>query len=429
MQNERRVLISALIKAENSGYSNIVLNSVLGETDLDTFKKAFVTAVFYGVLEKKMALDFVLDKYLKKPIKKAPPFTAAVLRSGVYQILFMEKVPVSAAVNESVKLIKKSKENGNSGLVNAVLRKVALEDRKKLLENAEPYVKYSVSKEIYDVLLKDLGARATERFLENSLSAPPVFIKTNITKSENEKIIAQLEKSGVKLIPTEIHNSFIAKGIGSVENLDEYKSGHIYIQDFSSSVCSMALKAKEGMRVLDTCAAPGGKSFSIALEMKNKGEIVSCDIHEHRVKLISDGAKRLGLDCIKPILLDATLFDDRLGLFDRVLCDVPCSGIGVIRRKPEIKYKNIKEFVQLPEIQFKILSNAAKYLKKGGRLIYSTCTLLKRENEEVVERFLKENKDFALAEIEVLGINQKVKTFLPPDCLGDGFFIAALERK
>jgi 16S rRNA (cytosine967-C5)-methyltransferase len=325
--------------------------------------------------------------------------------------------------------IKKSKENGNSGLVNAVLRKVALEDVKKLLENAEPYVKYSVSEEIYDALLKDLGAKATERFLENSLSAPPVFIKTNTTKSENEVILEQLKNSGVELVPTDIYNSFIAKGIGSIENINAYKSGLIYVQDFSSSVCSMTLKAKEGMRVLDACAAPGGKSFSIALEMKNKGEIVSCDIHEHRVKLISNGAKRLGLDCVNPTLLDATIFDDGLGLFDRVLCDVPCSGIGVIRRKPEIKYKNIKEFGELPEIQFKILSTAAKYLKKGGRLIYSTCTLLKKENEEVVERFLKENKDFALAEIEVLGIKEKVKTFLPPDCLGDGFFIAALERK
>jgi 16S rRNA (cytosine967-C5)-methyltransferase len=429
LQNERRVLISALIKAENSGYSNIVLNSVLGETNLDPLKTSFVTAVFYGVLEKKMALDFVLNKYLKKPIAKAPPFTAAVLRSGVYQILFMKKVPDSAAVNEGVKLIKKSKENGNSGLVNAVLRRVSTEKSNDLLKNAESHIKYSVSKEIYNALSKDYGKILTENFLENSLNPPPVFVKLNTIKGSSNEIISELKNIGIKVELTGLSDSFILSGMGSIEKIKAYKLGEIFVQDFSSTLCAKAVNAEAGMRVLDVCAAPGGKSFSMAIDMKNRGEIISCDIHEHRVKLISDGAKRLGLTCIKPKLLDATDFDGELGQFDRVLCDVPCSGIGVIRRKPEIKYKNMEELNGLPELQFKILSTAAKYLKRGGRLVYSTCTLFKKENGAVVEKFLKENTDFALTEIGVLDIKEYTKTFIPPESLGDGFFIAALERK
>lgn len=429
MQNERKVLVSAILKAEKNGFSNIILNSILNETDLDNIKKSFVTAAFYGVLERKLTLEYILNKFLKKTVSKAPPYTVAVLKTAAYQILFMKKIPTSAAVNEAVKLMKKSKEKGNSGLVNAVLRKVAEEGKALLTSINTPEIKYSVSPWIYTKLSKQYSEDKAIAFLENSLNSPPVFIKINILKENTDKILQLLSGEGIELENTEIENCYLAKGINNIEKTSAYKEGLIFVQDFSSAFCVEALKVKSGMRVLDCCAAPGGKTFSLALHMKNEGEIVSSDIHSHRVNLVEKGANRLGLSIVKPKTNDATVFDESLGEFDRVLCDVPCSGIGVIRRKPEIKYKALEECAALPELQLKILTNASKYLKKGGRLIYSTCTLLKEENEEVVSRFLKDNTDFRSVSIDLLDIDGHCHTFIPPDSLGDGFFVAVLERK
>ena len=429
MQNERKVLVSAILKAEKNGFSNIILNSVLNETDLDNIKKSFVTAAFYGVLERKLTLEYVLNKYLKKPIIKTPPYTAAVLKTATYQILYMEKIPSSAAVNEAVKLMKKSKEKGNSGLVNAVLRKVAEEGETLLKSVNAPEIKYSVAPWVYSKLSKQYGEEKAIAFLENSFKNPPVYIKINTLKNSNDTILSRLAEEGIVLEKTYIENCYRAKGINNIENTSAYKDGLIFVQDYSSAFCVESIKVKPGMRVLDCCAAPGGKTFSLALNMNDEGEIISADIHSHRVGLIESGAKRLGLSAVKPRALDATVFDETLGEFDRVLCDVPCSGMGVIRRKPEIKYKGFEECADLPELQLKILTNASKYLKKGGRLIYSTCTLLKEENEEVVSRFLKENTDFMSVSINLLGVDTQWHTFLPPDSLGDGFFVAALERK
>lgn len=429
MQNERKVLVSAILKAEKNGFSNIILNSVLNDTDLDGVKKGFVTAAFYGVLERKLTLEYILNKFLKKPVMKAPPYTAAVLKTAAYQILFMEKIPTSAAVNEAVKLMKKSKEKGNSGLVNAVLRKVAEEGKSLLTSINAPEIKYSVSSWIYTKLSKQYGEDKAIAFLENSFKNPPLYIKINTLKNSKDTILSRLAEEGIVLEKTNNQNCYLAKGINNIEKTSVYKEGLIFVQDFSSAFCVEALKVKSGMRVLDCCAAPGGKTFSLAINMNDEGEIVSSDIHSHRVNLIEKGADRLGLSVVKPKTNDATVFDETLGEFDRVLCDVPCSGIGVIRRKPEIKYKALEECAALPELQLKILTNASKYLKKGGRLIYSTCTLLKEENEEVVSRFLKDNTDFRSVGIDLLDIDGHCHTFIPPDSLGDGFFVAALERK
>ena len=428
MQNERKVLVSAVLRLENDGYSNLILDSLLKNSELNGSQKAFVTAAFYGVVERKITIDFILNKYLKKPIKKAPPITSAVLRSGAYQILFMDKVPNSAAVNEAVKIIKKSKEKGNAPLVNAVLRKLCDETVKSQISNNEnPSVKFSVEEWIYNCLCCDYSKEKAEQFLENSLSSPPVYIRINHLK-ENAKDTFALELSniGAKLCSTECEDVCLVSGLKGAEGLKSYQDGLFYVQDISSRLAVKALNAKSGERVLDCCAAPGGKSFSIALDMQNKGEIVSCDIHPHRVSLIEKGAKRLGLDIIKPTVCDGLKFNEDLGLFDKVICDAPCSGIGVIRRKPEIKYKSNEECLSLTEIQYNILNNAARYVKPGGRLIYSTCTLLKRENEGVVDRFLKANTNFK--PVSVFDNGESCVTFMPPQDAGDGFFIAAMER-
>lgn len=429
MQNERKVLVSALLKAEKSGYSNIVLDNVLKETDLDYLGKSFVTTAFYGVLERKITIDFILNKFLKKPITKAPPYTSAVLRSSAYQILFMNKIPDSAACNEAVKLIKKSKERGNAGLVNAVLRNVCKENSENILNSLqEPSIKYSVRDWIYNRLISQYSKDEINCFFENALLPPPIFIRINALKENAyEKVVSELNEIGAKLTPTDIENFYSVEGIKNVENLSTFKSGFFFVQDYSSRMAITSLSPKREERILDCCAAPGGKSFSIAMDMDNTGEVVSLDIHPHRVELIKKGAERLGLENITAAVNDATCFNKELGLFDRVICDVPCSGIGVIRRKPEIKYKSEEECSNLPKIQSEILNVAARYLKSGGRLVYSTCTLLKEENDEIVKSFLNENTDFKL----ISAFNQPAEstvTFMPPKDIGDGFFVAVMER-
>lgn len=427
MQNERKVLVSALLKAEKSGYSNIVLDNILKETDLDSLGKSFVTTVFYGVLERKITIDFILNKFLKKPISKTPPYTSAVLRSGAYQILFMNKIPNPAACNEAVKLIKKSKERGNVGLVNAVLRNLCKENPNDILARLqEPSVKYSVENWIYNRLISQYSNEKIDSFFENALLPPPIFIRINILKENAYEIVTnELNKIGAKFAPTDIEDFYLVNGIKNVEKLEAFKSGFFFVQDYSSRMAVVALSPKPEERVLDCCAAPGGKTFSIAIDMKNTGEVVSLDIHPHRVNLIKNGAERLCLKNVNAAVNDATGFNKELGMFDRVICDVPCSGLGVIRRKPEIKYKSECECTDLPEIQREILSVASLYVKPGGRLVYSTCTLLKEENDEVVNSFLDKNKEFKL--IPALN-NMMSNTFMPPEDFGDGFFVAVMER-
>lgn len=430
MQNERKILVSALLKAEKNGYSNIILDSVLNEADLNSVGKAFVTNAFYGVLERKITIDFILNKFLKKPIAKTPPYTSAVLRSGAYQMLYMNKIPDSAVVNESVKLIKKSKERGNVGLVNAVLRNLCNEGLANIKNSLnEPSIRFSVENWIYNRLIAEYPKEKIDSFFENSLLPPPVFIRINTLKENAFNLVCEeLKTIGATVKATDFTDFYAVEGIKTVEKLKSYKNGLFFVQDYSSRFAVASLSAKPNERIMDCCAAPGGKTFSIAMDMENSGEIISLDIHPHRVELIKKGANRLGLSAVKADVNDATEFNEALGLFDRVICDAPCSGVGVIRRKPEIKYKNEAECNSLPQIQSKILSTAAKYVKSGGRLVYSTCTLFKAENNDIIFDFLNKNKAFKLVSV-YNRTDEKSLTLMPPEDLGDGFFIAVMERE
>ena len=430
MQNERKILVSALLKAEKNGYSNIILDSVLNEADLNSVGKAFVTNAFYGVLERKITIDFILIKFLKKPIAKTPPYTSAVLRSGAYQMLYMNKIPDSAVVNESVKLIKKSKERGNVGLVNAVLRNLCNEGLANIKNSLnEPSIRFSVENWIYNRLIAEYPKEKIDSFFENSLLPPPVFIRINTLKENAFNLVCEeLKTIGATVKATDFTDFYAVEGIKTVEKLKSYKNGLFFVQDYSSRFAVASLSAKPNERIMDCCAAPGGKTFSIAMDMENSGEIISLDIHPHRVELIKKGANRLGLSAVKADVNDATEFNEALGLFDRVICDAPCSGVGVIRRKPEIKYKNEAECNSLPQIQSKILSTAAKYVKSGGRLVYSTCTLFKAENNDIIFDFLNKNKAFKLVSV-YNRTDEKSLTLMPPEDLGDGFFIAVMERE
>ena len=423
MANPRKTAVSILLKIEKDGaYSNLAVGNFLKEAELESLDRAFVSALVYGVLDRKITLDAVLSKFMKTPIKKTAPFTLQVLRTALYQIMFMDKIPESAAVNEAVKLIKKSKESRNAGFVNAVLRSVLREEN--LLPQGESVedlsIRFSCPLWIVKSFVEDYGKENAISLLKESLKAPPVTLRVNTLKTDTEQLKAEFEKAGIAVHEGETEKSLIFDKGFDIPTSELYKNGLFHAQDEASQRAVKVLEPKKGERVLDLCAAPGGKSFTMAEMMENTGEIVSCDLYESRVKLIREGAKRLGIDIIKTFVSDASVYNGELGLFDAILCDVPCSGLGVIRRKPDIKYKPVEDFSELEEIQYSILTNAVKYLKKGGRILYSTCTLRSAENEKLVFRFLKEYNNFRI---------EYEQTFMPHIHKTDGFYCALLIKE
>lgn len=423
MVNARKIALEALLRVEDdNAYSNIVLNELFCKYNPEIHNRALAAAVFYGVLDTKITLDYIIKKLTLKPVSKIKPVTRTALRIGLYQLIFTDNIPQSAAVNESVKLVKNSREAFNTGFVNAVLRNY-LRNPVKLPDDNSVFalsVRYSCPEWIIAELIADYDINTVIRYLEQSLAAPPLILRVNTLKNSAQqlsKVMSDLQKENVILNETAL---LITNGGINFETFTPYKNGLFFVQDLSSQKCAEAVMPKPGERILDMCAAPGGKSFSMAMLMNNTGEIVSCDIHEHRVKLIGNGAERLGINIIKALPCDAALFNENLGLFDAVLCDVPCSGLGIIRRKPDIKYKKEINFSKLEYIQSEILSNAASYLKPNGRIIYSTCTVRKNENEKIVENFINKNNMFKL---------QSSVTYMPELNGGDGFYIAVIVKK
>ena len=417
MANPRKIAVSALNKINNDGaYSNITVNAFFENSDLTPQDKALVTALIYGVLDRKITLDYVLKKFIKAPLKKLSPFVLDNLRVALFQIMFMDKIPESAAVNEAVKLVKNSKENKYSGFVNGVLRSILREESLLPTDNSvnSLSVRFSCPVKIIESFIQDYGLDNTLSLLNESLKPAPLTVRVNTLKTDVDTFMSELSADCERAEP--YGAVIINKGI-DVKNSPLYKKGCFHVQDTASQTAVTVLSPKPYDRVLDMCAAPGGKSFTMAEIMENKGEIVSCDIYPHKCELIKKSAERLSLSIISPKVLDATVFDSNLGLFDCVLCDVPCSGLGIIRRKPDIKYKDFSEFNNLPSVQLKIFSNAVNYLKPNGRLLYSTCTLRKAENEAVIDEFLSQNKDFKL---------EYSHTFMPHTDGTDGFFCALL---
>lgn len=434
MANARQIAFEALLKTEKNGaYSNIVLDSMLSKSKLDTRDKSFVSALFYGVIERRLTIDYQLTKYLTKPLKKLKPEVLTILRMGAYQLLFMDKVPSSAAVNESVSLSKKNGCSFASGLINAVLRKVdkngiVLPSESSFMEYLS--VKYSCPQWLIEKWLTEYGKEDTLGFLSHSIGTPEIFLRVNTQKCTAVKLIEILEQEGATAKKTEYENVLTVDLKGKdIESFDSFKKGLFHVQDLSCQLCAKALRAEKGHRVFDLCSAPGGKAYTVCEMMEDSGEVLCFDIHQSRVELIKKGAERLGLSAIKGEVSDATVFNEKSGSADRVLCDVPCSGLGIIGRKPEIKYKSEKELKELPEIQLKILKNGSKYLKKGGIIVYSTCTLSKDENENVCTEFLKFSSDFeAIAPLPEFS-KDTFLTLMPHKFGGDGFFIAAFKRK
>ena len=434
MINARQIAFEALLKTfKEDAYSNLTLDRFLSKTNIDTRDKSFVSALFYGTIERKITIDYQLSKYLSKPLKKLKPEVLILLELGAYQILFMNKVPISAAVNESVSLAKRNSLSFASGLVNAVLRKIASNGILLPDEKNKAYylsVKYSCPVEYVQLWFEELGEADTVSLLESTVGETEIIIRTNTCRCSSDELIEILGNEGVKAEKKYIDNALSIDLSGQdIEALNSYKAGLFHVQDLSCQICCRALGAKNNETIFDLCSAPGGKAFTVAQYMNNEGSVRCFDLYKSRVELIKKGADRLGLTCISAEVSDASIYNEKIGMADRVLCDVPCSGLGIIRRKPEIKYKSIESLSDLPEIQYNILCNAARYVKPAGTLVYSTCTLLRRENNDVCERFLNLNEDF-YAVTPAPDISQdKYLTLMPHKNGGDGFFIAVFKRK
>ncbi len=422
MGNPRKTAVNVLLKVVKSGaYSNIALASELAKADLSAQDKGLATAIIYGVLDRNITLEYVLKGYIKTPLKKVQPITLMALKCALYQIMYMDKIPESAAVNEAVKLIKASRERHNAAFLNAVLRNILRGNI--ILPDGDSIealnIKYSCPAWIIESFIADYGKTNTISLLSASLEPPDVTLRANTLKCTASELAIALSSEGVNAHVAQMAGAVTVTGNINISNSKSYNDGLFHVQDTASQTVAEKLHAQKGERILDMCASPGGKTFTIAQNMENTGEVVSCDLYEQRVGLIGKGAKRLGLDIIKPTVCDATVFNSDLGLFDGILCDVPCSGLGVIRRKPEIKYKSQNDFSELEAIQAKILNNAHLYLKAGGRILYSTCTLRNAENGAIVHAFLDKYKEYEL---------KYEHTYMPHTDGTDGFYCALIQK-
>ena len=433
----RQTAFSILLKIEkDKAYSNIALDSAVRELSLDSTDCAFISRLVYGVTERKITLDYVISQFLNQPIKKLKAEVLVILRLGTYQILYMDKIPDSAAVNESVSLAKNNKSSYASGVVNAVLRKVSLEKEnvfKSLSGDERLSILYSAPIDLVRFLMHHYNEENAEEILKSALNKKEITIRVNTLKTTQNELIEILEKENISTEITSLKDALIINTKGAVYELDAYKKGLFYVEDVSSQICVKELGLKENYKLIDICSAPGGKSFTASQYMNNTGKIYSCDIHEHRVELIKSGAKRLGIENIIPTVNDATIFNEEFIDADCVLCDVPCSGLGIIGKKPEIKYKSLDEIKELIPIQKEILSTASKYVKKGGTLVYSTCSINPNENRKICDWFLKEHEDFYSVKVspesERCIDEGDYLTLLPHINNCDGFFIAKFIKK
>lgn len=440
MNNARKIAVEVLEKVfQHGSYSNIALNSALENSKLNDKDKALTTEIVYGTIKYKLTIDFIIEKFTKEKFKKIESLILNILRISIYQIKYLDKIPEFAAVNESVELARSFKSEGASKFVNGVLRNY-LRD-KEIKPNSmdkldELSLEYSYEKWMIKLFIDQYGEETADSILRNLNLTPSVTVRINNTKSDYDVVYDMLTKSGYDVEDGNICPEAISikRGKG-IEKNPLFINGYITPQDESAMLVAPSMELKPGMIVGDMCSAPGGKATHIAELMKDLGKVYAFDIHKNKLSLIKQNAERLGLKSIHCGVLDATKFDSKLNeTFDRVLIDVPCSGLGIIKKKPEIKWtKNEEDLKNIFSVQRDILSNCCKYVKNGGILFYSTCTLNKAENEENILWFLEEHPEFRLEPIyfgnveNVVYSTNGVITILPNETM-DGFFMAKLRK-
>lgn len=434
MDAARKAALETLVRVFRDGaYSNLALSSELDAGVLNRADSAFASALVYTTLERLITIDYHLSLYLTQPIRKLRPEVCAALRMGAAQILFLDKVPDSAAVNESVTLVRQNKKTAYAaGLVNAVLRKVAQGGLRIPEGDGDEArgVRYACPVWLVRLWTESYGRENADAIMASTLGAAPMIVRVNTLKTTTDALIAALSEEGVQAERFNgLPHALILEKCGAPERLRAFRDGLFHVQDAASQYCCAALDVHAGQTVCDVCASPGGKSFTICEQMENTGSVFAFDLYPQRVGLIGSGAQRLGIRNLRTAVHDASIPDADRPKADRVLCDVPCSGLGVIAKKPEVRLKSPQEIDKLQDIQYNILCVSSMYVKKGGRLVYSTCSLNPRENEVVVRRFLQTHPSFRT--VPVLPDTDKFErdgmcTLLPHRSHSDGFFIAAL---
>ncbi|MCL2227027.1 MAG: 16S rRNA (cytosine(967)-C(5))-methyltransferase RsmB [Oscillospiraceae bacterium] len=435
-------------------WSDLALNSVIGSSGLSALETALATSLVYGVLQNMALCDFYAGHFSSMELKKLEPRVLDILRLSIYQIVFLTKIPHSAAVNEAVSLVRKFSNQRAAGYVNAMLRRIskaALEGGLPEVEGSRLHilsVRYShpewLVKEMCDILGE--GA-AEEALIQNNSGNVPVTAQVNTLLTSTEHVLSLLESEGIEAGRHKwLDDCIELRGAGKITRLEAYKKGFIYVQDSAARLAVIAAAPKRGDFIIDGCAAPGGKSFTSALMIENEGLILACDVHGAKLRHIENGSKRLGVKIIDTIEMDASKDENhpRVAAYleagdgntrvlaDIVLADVPCSGFGIIRKKPEIRYKSKQDIAGLPDLQGRILSSLSKYVSAGGTLLYSTCTVLRSENEDVIESFLRKNTEFALDGFslpEIGDVPSGMITLWPHMHGTDGFFICKLKKK
>ncbi len=421
-----------------SAWADASLKAQLQRDGLSGAEAALATRMVYGVLQNQALLDFYLGAYCTQKVGHLQPPLADILRLGAYQILFLDKVPDRAAVNESVELAKRNKRGQAAGLVNAVLRKVSLnKDTLPSIPRRDEAqylsVRYSHPKWLVKRLLTLLGREEAEAFLVADNGIVPLTVQVNTLKTTAEDLAAELTAAGVTAAPHPwVPDCLELSGSGDLTALEAFQTGKFFVQDPAAKLVSLISAPKKGQRVIDVCAAPGGKSFGAAIAMEDRGEVLACDLHENKLSRIEAGAARLGLKSIWDFAADGTVFRPEWAeSADVVLVDAPCSGLGIIRKKPDIRYKSPDDLFTLTVAQSTILENAARYVKPGGTLIYSTCTILPEENGQVVDGFLSGHPEFSRETFTLpapMGEQPGELTLWPHRHGTDGFYICRLRR-
>ncbi|MBQ8208424.1 MAG: 16S rRNA (cytosine(967)-C(5))-methyltransferase RsmB [Clostridia bacterium] len=432
--NIRKVALTVLDRIEAAGqYSNIALDSAIARSGASGADKALLTTLVYGVIERKITLDHIINSMSSLPPSKIEATSRNVLRMGLYQLAYLDRIPDHAAINESVSLVNKR----SKGFVNALLRNFIRDDKKISLPPEDDRVKYlsvkySVSEGICERFCRDFGSERAEEIISAMNEQPSITLRVNTLKISREILLEKLTSVGISAEKTKYSDVGIRLAAKTAySDIPGGDEGLWFVQDEASQICASVLGAEKGENVIDSCACPGGKSFSIAMCMENEGFLKSFDLHENKLSLIRSGADRLGIDIIETAEKDGRIFDEALdGSADRILVDAPCSGLGVIAKKPDIRYKDMRDIDRLPEIQLSIAENCLRYLKNGGIMVYSTCTVLPAENEENAEKLLKNHPEIELVPFEIgtLKAENGMLTLYPDKSKTDGFFIAKFRK-
>lgn len=440
----RYCAVQALLQVHRGGgYSNVVLDNLLRTAELEPADQALASRLFYGVIERRLTLDYLLAACSSVPEKKMHPSVAEILRLGIYQLIFCDRIPPAAAISEAVDLTRRMKQERAAGFVNGVLRGVQRRGEELLRalpeDDAGLSIRASCPKELLAFWRAAYGETVMRQIAAHLNDVPALYLRVNTLRLSPDELAERIENCGGKCEKhTGIYGCLRVDSAFPLKRLAHEAKSWYYHQDAASQAACLALGAQPGERIADVCAAPGGKSFTLAQSMENRGEILACDLYPAKCETMERRAEELGITILRTAARDATKAwpSSLAGTFDRVLCDVPCSGLGVIRRKPEIRYKPPASFAGLPETQYRILDEASRLVRPGGVLQYSTCTLNPAENEDVAERFLREHTDFTPRILPLdsffraAGQEPGYRLTLLPHLHGtDGFFIAGFIKK